>query len=296
MMRGALLAAFGLIITLRVSAAQRVEAGLVDSMAGPRGGIRVLREGRWEDLARLTPLYAGDSVSATDRRAMVRIRLYGRGVEWVCGEPRGKLPCPLTLKVPAPPRGGLSDGIRALVHKVLGSIFGGEEWSRKVSAMSRGSDDIEVPLLGTSQELGAGNRDLEVAWQGGESPFSVQVVNEGSGQITTVTGVNKHAVSLGRVELVPGEYGLRIEDSRGTVRQIRFTVVPRTMLPSPPTTYRSDKLSGGAQLLLTSAWLAGKTEGRWTWEAFLRLSTLRGDRTAERMRAELTAGRLPPGN
>jgi hypothetical protein len=122
----------------------------------------------------------------------------------------------------------------------------------------------------------------------------VRVTKEGSGEIVTVRGLNTPEAQLGTLDLAPGEYALRIEDSQGMERQVRFRVVPRNTLPLPPKSYRGAELSDGSRLLLTSAWLAAKRERRWSWEAYLRLGALRGDAMAERIRAELAAGRLPP--
>jgi hypothetical protein len=111
-----------------------------------------------------------------------------------------------------------------------------------------------------------------------------------------VKDVAERSASLDRFALIPGEYGLRIADARGISRLTRFRVVEASALPKPPPEYDAPELSGGARTLIAAAWLAGQGEGRWAWEAYLRLGSLQADATAIMLRAELAAGRLPPTN
>ena len=295
MTRVAVLSLACLVVVARTAPAQRVEAGLVDSISGARDGLRVFRDGRWETLARLQPLYVGDSVAATGQGTRARARLHGRGAVWVCAESAGRPGCPSGLRIGAPARGGgLGIAVRGLIQSALAPLFSGESWTRTVSTVARGDDDIVVPLLGTAPEIRAGNRLLELAWLGGTPPFTVQLVKDGAGAVRGVTGVTGQSASLGRFAVIPGEYGIRINDSRGVSRQVRFRVVSVADLPRPPAEYEAPELSGGARTILNAAWLAGREGGRWAWEAYLRLGTLPDDALAVRMRAELAAGRLPP--
>lgn len=297
MMRCAALLLAGLTGLAPAAPAQRTEAGLVDSIAGSRDSLRVFREGRWHPLARLHPLYAGDSVAASGAGTVARLRLYGRTAAWVCADRSARAGCRTGLRIGAPARGGgLGVAIRGLINTALAPLRSGEQWTRKVSTVARGDDDIVAPLLGIAAELGAGNRVVEVAWVGGKPPFGVQIVKDGAGEIAGVTGVAAQSALLGRFPLTPGEYGLRIEDSRRTVRLVRFRVVPAGQLPRVPPEYLAPELSGGTRTLIGALWLAGQGDGRWAWEAYLRLGTLRDDAVAERMRAELATGRLPPAN
>ena len=297
MTRCAVLLLAGVLGLAPAARAQRTEAGLVDSIAGARDGLRVWRDGRWEPLARLQPLYAGDSVAASGAGTLARLRLYGRTPVWVCADPAARAACRAGLRVAAPSRGGgLAVAIRGLISTALAPLLKGEQWTRTVTTVARGDDDIVAPLLGFAAELGAGNRMVEVAWQGGKPPFAVQVVKDGSGEIGGVTGVAGQSASLGRLVLTPGEYGVRIEDSRRTVRLVRFRVVPPGQLPKVPQEYLAPELSGGTRTLIGALWLAGQGDGRWAWEAYLRLGTLPDDVVADKLRAELAAGRLPPAN
>jgi hypothetical protein len=296
MARCAALLLAGLFGLAPAALAQRTEAGLVDSVAGFRDSLRVFRDGRWEPLARLHPLYAGDSVAASGPGTLARLRLYGRNAAWVCADRSARAGCGAGLKVGAPARGGgLGVAIRGLINTALAPLRPGAQWTRKVSTVARGDGDVVAPLLGSAAELGAGNRVLSVAWVGGKPPFAVRVVKDGSGEIAGVSGVAGQSALLGRLALTPGDYGLRIEDAGATVRLVRFRVVPAGQLPRVPQEYLAPELSGGTRTLIGALWLAGQGDGRWAWEAYLRLGTLRDDVVAERLRAELAAGRLPPG-
>lgn len=275
--------------------AQRVEAGVVDSLAGLPDGLRAYRSGKWETLTRLAPLYADDSIVAVKVGTLAALRLYGRGVQWVCTDPRARPACTISLTIRRPVRsGGLGVAVRALIQRALEPILGGEQWSRNVTTIGRGDDDIVVPLLGAAPEVGADNRQLEVAWAGGKPPFTVQLVKDGVGAVRGVAEVAGQSASLGKFALIPGEYGLRIADARGTSRLTRFRVVEVKDLPSPPPEYDMSGLSGGTRTLLGALWLAGLEDGRWAWEAYLRLLALPGDETARRIRVQLASGRLPP--
>ena len=181
-----------------------------------------------------------------------------------------------------------------LVRHALEPLFGGEPWSRKVNTIGRGDDDIIVPLLGLAPVLAAGRRDIDVVWEGGVAPFMVRLVQDGGGTVAELGPLAERRAALGRVSLVPGDYGLRIDDARGTVRMTRVSVVAASAVPAPPAELRDAALSGIAREVLESVWLAGRGDGRWSWEAYLRLGALGDDITARRLRAELAAGRLPP--
>jgi hypothetical protein len=293
-MQTPLLTFTALLIGALPAPAQQVEAGILDSLVGPRQGrVRVIREGRTQALGRLAPVYAGDSVIATGEGMLGRIRLYGRAPVWVCARRAPASTCVTGLKVRAPARGGgLGAGIRTLVQSALAPLFGGSAWTRKVNAVARGDDDLFIPLLAAPQEIASGARVLAVSWRGGVGPFQLQVLKDGGGRVAGAQDLGVREARLGPVGLTPGEYALRIEDRQGTVRQSRFTVVLPESVPKAPPAFR--QLGGAAQELLEAVWLAGRPEGRWSWEAYLRLEGQRGEESADRISAELAAGRLPP--
>jgi len=134
---------------------------------------------------------------------------------------------------------------------------------------------------------------MELAWTGGRPPFTVRLVRDGKGEVAAAAGLNTRRASLGEVDIQPGLHAVHVRDSAGVSRLARVLVVPPDSVPSLQGAGTAG-LSGGSRLLLESVSLAGMGDGRWSWEAWLRLGRLGEDETAARVRAELEGGRLPP--
>lgn len=272
---------------------RQVEAGLVDSLAPRDRLVRILAGGTAERLLRLQPLHVGDSVELRSPNAQARLRLYPDGTQWVCA-PGVRAGCRAGFRVPAPARrGGTVTAVAELVGAWFTGLFSGESWTRTVSAASRGDDEITIPLLPAGATIAAGRRAIDLAWTGGRPPFTVRLVRDRRGEVAVATGLNSRRASLGVVEVAPGLHAVQVRDSAGVSRLARFLVVPPDSVPSFPGAGTAG-WSGGSRLLLEAVWLAGIGDGRWSWEAWLRLDRLGEDETAARVRAELEAGRLPP--
>jgi hypothetical protein len=174
-------------------------------------------------------------------------------------------------------------------------LFRRGRWGRQVGTYVRGNaDPPAIPLLDPLPTLGAGRRSLELAWRGGAPPFGVRLVQvDRRREAGRLHGIRDSTAKLPALDLEPGEWLVEVIDSSQRTIQRGFRVVPAGEVPVPPDSALQG-WSGLARQVLANVWLAGREDGRWAWEAWLRLApAARTDPTAVRIRAELAEGRVP---
>lgn len=276
--------------------AQRVQVGLVDSVVGPGVGLRITRESTPERLLVLHPLYAGDSVSASDDSTRVRVVLHGRAPLWLCGTKVRVSGCLTGLRIGTTARaGGTRRALADLLNNTVGRLFIAERSDRQALAVSRGAPPIEIPLLRGKQELVAGQRDLEIAWSGGTAPYRVRILRRDGSEVRSEPSLAGELTSFRQVDLLPGAYSLEISDSDGQIHNASFSAVAAENAPAMPPLDGYQELSGSAQVVVRAMWLADQDDGQWLWEAYLRLGATRVTDLTERARMALASGTYPPG-
>ena len=276
--------------------AQRVEYGLIDSIAGKPAGWIHRGNGDSTVLALLLPIYGGDSLAVAPG-SRVRIRTHGGDPVWACGSGAVRRDC-LPSRIPAQPprRGGgtVAAAFEALGRPVL-DLFRRGRWERQVGAYIRGDGDpLSIPLLDALPWLSAGRRRLELAWRGGKAPYTVRLVElERRREAGRLDRVVDSSASFSSTRLEPGEWMIELIDAERQVIQRTFRVSPAAEVPRPPEAALQG-WSGAARSIVTAVWLAEQDNGRWAWEAYQSLGALaRTDETAARVRRELAAGRIP---
>lgn len=276
--------------------AQVIEFGLVDSITvRPAGSVR-RATGDTVSISLLAPVFGGDSLALAPR-AMVRVRTYGGESIWFCGAEVVQAGCRRN-RVPASPprnrRGAVSAVFAAFGQPVL-DLFRRGRWGRQVGTYVRGNGDPPaIPLLDPVPALGAGRRSLELAWRGGAPPFVVRLVQvDRRREAGRLQEIRDSTAEFPALDLEPGEWLVEVIDSGQRTIQRGFRVVPAGDVPVPPDSALHG-WSGLARQVLANVWLAGREDGRWAWEAWLRLApAARTDPIAVRIRAELAEGRVP---
>lgn len=276
--------------------AQRVEYGLVDSIAGKPAGWIHRGNGDSVPVALLLPVYGGDSLAIAPG-SRVRIKTHGGAPVWACGARAGRGDC-LPSRVPAEPprRGGgtVSAAFEALGRPLL-DLFRRGRWERQVGAYIRGDGDpLSIPLLDALPWLSTGPRRLELVWRGGKAPYTVRLVElDRRREAGRLERLADSSAVFPSIELAPGEWMIELIDAERQVIQRTFKVAPAAEIPRPPAS-SLEGWNGTSRTIVIAVWLAEQDNGRWAWEAYQSLGTLAGtDETAARVRRELAAGRIP---
>ncbi len=177
-----------------------------------------------------------------------------------------------------------------------------DQQRRYGNAASRGSaqcgaadaepEPIFVPIVGEGARVGAGRRDLQLAWRGGCKPFAVRIVAEGGGAVLERTGLADRRLRLGGVELPVGRYVLTVSDEGGRRYEAPLEAVAAP--PAPPVEVAS--ATGAVGDVARGAWLLSQTDANWRLAAYeaLRPSIDAGDGLAVALGDSLLTGRRPP--
>ncbi|OQW92119.1 MAG: hypothetical protein BWK78_02645 [Thiotrichaceae bacterium IS1] len=118
-------------------------------------------------------------------------------------------------------------------------------------------------LKGDKQQLIAGDRELFIAWQSGQPPFTVTMTAQGQPQ--SYPNLSQRQLRA-RATLTPGTYRLSIQDARQQTTDYTFTVV--NPQPRPPLSQKLRDLSEDSmRLVVQTMCLAVQDKGVWKFEA-----------------------------
>ncbi len=177
-----------------------------------------------------------------------------------------------------------------------------DQHRRYGNAASRGSaqcgtpeavpDPIVAPIVGEGAQVGAGRRDLQLAWRGGCKPFAVRVVAADGRVLHDQTGLTERRLHLTGVELPAGRYAIVIADGSGGHFE-----APLEAVAAPPAL--PDDIAGATGAVgdvARGAWWLTQAGANWRLAAYeaLRPSIDAGDGLAVALGDSLLTGRAPP--
>lgn len=244
------------------------------------------------------PVFAGDRVTVYRDTGRIYLNLGNAAPVVVCRNARAVSECneqsPFVIKA-GKPTGGV-----AAVVAWLGDWLTG--WAPKLHSAEgrdvriRGTGEISVVLFEAQQvRVAAGRRNLYFAWDGGSSPYAITLYRQGVEEaIARVKDAEGPRLQIPLVDLVPGDYSIEILDSKNQRWKRSFGVVSASDLPAGPPQLAKTNLPYQTRETLIAGWLAGQDEGKWMWEAYMRVSDLPADYApAATLRNALENGSAP---
>lgn len=128
---------------------------------------------------------------------------------------------------------------------------------------------IEAPILRSDSKVTAGKQNLALGWFGGCEPFVVSIT-KGTVAVASAKDLKRRQQQFVDLDLTPGRYQLRIEDSAGHSKVYGIDVVEKT--PPPPADLESADSATAA--IARALWLAELDNGAWRLESFKTLRPL----------------------
>jgi hypothetical protein len=217
-------------------------------------------------------LHGGDIVRAGPATSVKVLRPDGRIVT-------GDFSHPLVMPVV---RTGLSNEFWSLVQEWAGGDLSGARARAQTPLVGATRGDEESPivirgLFEVGMQRVVHSRPLEVQWEGGSFPFTIELEGPRGTALRPIRG----SAPLERVFRVDfqsrpvGEYRLIITCCGGEVaRFLDFLVVPATEVPAAPLSQINDQR---ARDLAQALWLLTKAPSDWRLEALSRLALLAKD-------------------
>lgn len=273
-----------------VAEAPRVVAGRVVAMPGAPNDYRIQRrDGTRVEPAYYMDLLEGDRIEVRgDKPISVRLPGEARPITVERGRP---------LTVPTPLAAlPLLDASMQRLMRWISSQKSNMAPQPPVNAMTRGEGDIEMAVLdGRRRFVAAGQRSLHIVWSGGAPAYRVRLSDAAGRVIGEASDLPSPRLELRSVALAPGLHTISITDA--SERQARdplvFEVVPQGRVPSPPPEM-SQGLPDDDAAVATAVWLAGREDGRWSYEALNRAAPLAGTVEPAGVLVEaLARGRIP---
>ena len=239
-------------------------------------GTVVARKGTELQPKLLMPIYDGDSVFIRDETSKITLSLASEGNLVVSGK--------LMRKDIAGEMASGDDSF-TIIEQIVAILSGrgdDDSFSVLVSKGTETGEAIKVPLAvrGRNYILRDGE-PVRLAWTGGEGPFSVQV---GKGKAVTQ---DVREVTLATDALAASRFAVTITDARK--RKIRIAFEMKKALPITPAKIKARDTNGE----LAAAWLAGRADGAWRFEAVRQLEALPQSETVNGLIAALRKGWLP---
>ncbi len=216
------------------------------------------------------PVRIGTVVTAGDR---LSLPAGAAVIVQQAGGQRREFAGPGTFEIPAAaPLGRL-----AAVFRSISAVFD-DEYRLAGTAASRSGEQcrssadarpIEVPILAGQPAIGAGERDLPLAWTGGCTPFTVSV-RSAEGETVYRESVEGRQIRLDRVPLTSGHYEIVVADPGG----LKFSAMLEAVatIPQLPEEIAADQSSLG--VIAGAVWLSEQDAGRWRFDSFERLRPL----------------------
>jgi hypothetical protein len=270
--------------------AEKPPVGFIERMTGAPGDFALeLPGGQRETLSADRPLRAGDRIVVLKDTSHVLLALEDGSMVRVCHpqsrvelcDPGSRAAFPIRRSpyqlVEPPEASGMA---RALFDWMLGYLAQWKPAEREVTivdaALPRG-DDLMLPLMPADMVVYrvTVRPSLEIAWYGGEAPFTVSVFRDADrAKVAERSGVSERFAAVEPAPAV-GAYALLIADSTGrALVQRRFEVVSRARAPVTPQDLVRHAQTEQLQDLTRAAWLAGLDNGEWRWEAYQLVSHL----------------------
>lgn len=150
---------------------------------------------------------------------------------------------------------------------------------RPTAATSREPKPYPTPVTrGDVSRFVAGHRALLVLWEGGASPFTVEISRHDDGRVVAAArGVAERSVRLPAADYPPGRYVLLIEGQNGKgMKDDELYAMPESQLPPMPKPLADAPMAAQARTALYARFLGDKEGGEWTLEAVQRAAETEG--------------------
>lgn len=243
--------------------------GIVDDFKGVASDYRIVRQGRECRVQLWMTLMAGDRISVLEKDGWLRVQFVSRRQKMIRAGP------PVRLKAPTRRRSLIENIAIEIIRQFSRARDRGHE-----PAGMRGEGPLALRLTGLDNgaaRIAAGKRHLAVGWRGGTPQYTVRFYADNrSTPLLTESRIqgSQLVIRSRRVRLSPGDYLIRIIDGRGKKVEGRFTAVDAPRIPDPPADLAPAWVSREAKQVIAAYWLAGQENGRWAYEAYLRVATL----------------------
>jgi hypothetical protein len=272
--------------------------GYVDYVKGP--SIAFSLNGQKALIATGKQLNEGDTIRVHQSGASVTLLLGSQPIQITYTHNN-----PYTVPKPSPPKSGL---IMA-VSNWVGELF---KWNRRTSlgvTRSIGCQQptnlrFSIPLLAAEKQakLLAGERPLSFGWQGGTSPYDVQIYRLNSGEVTQLQTSLTDCASLKEVTLPiwhfkEGErYQVKVTDQSQQVAVGQFTVVSRRYDPRKKAISTETQKELQSSCLVRAIWFAQQGYGEWQLEAYQQFLGVETTHSAKILKRGLAEGSPLPTN
>ena len=237
------------------------EVGFVERFTGEPGDHEIIREGEPVPVAVFAPLRTGDRVAVTATGETLVLRLNDEVLELTNEDPA------LVLE-----EGPESATIATNLASWAGEWISGDSGPDTTRvALSARSVDLAAPSWGNgTARLVAGDRALALAWRGGHAPYEIVLARLSPDAAELGRWRIEDAASLRtpRVALKEGAHRLVIRDGQGAELTLALQVVGER----PASPLRGDE---PLEQTLSAAWLAGRDQDLWRFEAYQQVAALR---------------------
>lgn len=263
---------------------QRAEVGFVQNLNAPLDRYRLERDDQSAQLGPGTPLQENDVLwikctrhegDANKEEIQITIQLANGAKVITCKQSpyrlTGTMPWGVTGQNPGDRTEDFVSSLTQMHKKrylAILALRGGTTPSESGTPLP-----MLMPLIGRhGGRLAAGKRDLHLAWNGGGSPYSLQLrIPNGATPVAARHGLQEAKVNLTGLDLRPGSYELVVTDARGQVLIRRFEAVPSDSLPASPQATFVNQGDQRLRCLHETAyayWLSAKDRGLWMLEAY----------------------------
>lgn len=148
---------------------------------------------------------------------------------------------------------------------------------------------------GNNAKLIAGDRELHLAWYGGEPFYQVQVFSKGTEKVLwDEKNIAKAEITLKKQRITVGSYQVVIRDARGKTIIGEFTALtdaPSLLQDSEAQAIEQSNLPVLSKKTLLATWLA--KQGAWYFEAYQRVASITGYYPAQLLKQGLERGKRP---
>lgn len=267
-----------LLLTTQATAADW--AGRIEWYDGPAKSYLLERDGQPVPVEQFyQPLFSGDKLTLTDKNHRMGLRLGGGTEITELSHENSPYSVELQGRVPTP-----EVSLLTWVGQTLGLLQKEEvETTTTVTGGGRGTEEVSasdaIPLYltlpqyrrRTMRVLAGEQRALHLAWEGGQAPYTVTILQDGKSLQSFST--DKKRPQTPALDWQAGAYQIQVKDNTGAVERYEFQGVAER--PAWPADF--DSLPPEMRATTQATWLAAQKKGAWAFEAYQLIAGIAGE-------------------